>query len=239
MQIFQHQYCLVCDTVIVEAMNWHQFFIGTEGNSLCKKCRKQFVKLEGEKCQICSQPMKKIIEKYRKGGICYDCYRWEKSRKWSGILTKNFSLYEYNEFLAEVIARFKYRGDYKIARIFSEEIKKAVKQVQYDLVLPIPLSKERLCERGFNQSEALANEAGLSPVQVLTRIHSEKQSKKSREKRIHLPEVFQVTDQKMVRGKTILLIDDIYTTGSTIRHAAYVLKKAGAEKIFSLTMARS
>jgi competence protein ComFC len=136
------------------------------------------------------------------------------------------------------MATFKYRGDYVLAIIFTEKIKEFLRKIQPDLIVPIPLSKERLYERGFNQAEALLNESGLTQTIPLTRIHSEKQSKKSRSERIHIPQVFEVDRQIEILGKNILLIDDIYTTGSTLRHAAKLLKESGAERVQSLTLAR-
>jgi competence protein ComFC len=167
-----------------------------------------------------------------------DCIRWEKDMEWKDVLEKNISLYEYNDFAKELIARFKFRGDYILAKMFTHDIQTAIKFVRFDHVTAIPLSDSRLKERGFNQAEALAWEAGLQPIELLTRLHTEKQSKKSRIDRIHLSNVFQVEPDTVLSGKTILIIDDIYTTGSTLRHAAKLLKNAGANKIFSLTLAR-
>ena len=79
-------------------------------------------------------------------------------------------------------------------------------------IVPIPLSPERLQERGFNQAEALIVEAGLQSANLLKRTHSEKQSKKSRSDRIHVPQVFSL-EPTTLEGKRILLVDDIYTTG--------------------------
>ncbi|WP_353737005.1 phosphoribosyltransferase family protein [Bacillus sp. CMF12] len=109
--------------------------------------------------------------------------------------------------------------------------------MDFDFLVPIPLSSERLYERGFNQSSALIHEAGFTVTELLSRIHSEKQSKKSRQERIHLHQVFQPLNVD-IEDKIILLIDDIYTTGSTLYHAAKVLKAGGAESISSITLAR-
>jgi competence protein ComFC len=174
-------------------------------------------------------------EQFRHGDLCNDCVRWEADPEWKGYLDQNISLFQYNDFLKEVIARFKFRGDYIIAKAFAEQIKSKLAKLEYDFLVPIPLSEERLYERGFNQAEALLTVAGYTPTPLLTRIHSEKQSKKSRTERIHVPQVFQVSENES--GK-ILLIDDIYTTGSTLRHAAKILKEAGAERIQSITLAR-
>jgi competence protein ComFC len=136
------------------------------------------------------------------------------------------------------MARYKFRGDYILAKIFADYIKGILQKINPDFFVPIPLSEERLYERGFNQAEALLTVSGFTPSKILTRAHSEKQSKKSRTERIHIPQVFQIDDQRDLIGKKVLLIDDIYTTGSTLRHAAKLLKKAGAKRVQSLTLAR-
>jgi competence protein ComFC len=184
---------------------------------------------------MCCRSFSQLDEQFRHDDLCNDCVRWEDDPEWSGYLDRNVSLFQYNDFLKEVIARFKFRGDYVIAKAFAELIKSELAKLEYDFLVPIPLSEERLYERGFNQAEALIREAGFTPTPLLTRIHSEKQSKKSRSERIHVPQVFQVSESL---GGTILLVDDIYTTGSTLRHAAKILKEAGAELIQSLTLAR-
>ena len=140
--------------------------------------------------------------------------------------------------MKEMIAKYKYRGDYALAEVFSFYLKDLLQKLDYDLVTVIPLSEERLKERGFNQAQALLDVANIECTQLLTRIHTEKQSKKSRQERISLPQVFQVMDASIIQGKRIIIVDDIYTTGSTLRHAAKALKLAGASKIQSVTIAR-
>lgn len=117
-------------------------------------------------------------------------------------------------------------------------LKDKLKDMSFDLVTFIPLSNERLMERGFNQAQALTDLLGLNTVELLTRLHTEKQSKKSREERISLAQVFQVTKPDLLKQKSILIVDDIYTTGSTLRHAAKALKTAGATEVSSITLAR-
>ncbi|MGN7175963.1 ComF family protein [Paenibacillus sp. FSL R5-0490] len=124
-----------------------------------------------------------------------------------------------------------------MARAFSPFIRGKLENMKFDCLVPIPLSPERLYERGFNQSAALILEAGFTPAELLQRIHSEKQSKKSRLERIHHHQVFEPLNIN-IENKVILLIDDIYTTGSTLYHAAKVLKTGGAASVLSLTLAR-
>jgi competence protein ComFC len=238
MNLFPQAQCLVCHEIIQPKMGWSAIFSEEKERILCPSCEGKFDLIVGEQCRVCSRPFQFLDERFRHGDMCHDCKRWEEDNDWKGSLDSNHSIYLYNDFFKEVMATFKYRGDYVLALIFAEKIKTLVRKIQPDLLVPIPLSKERLYERGFNQAEALLMEAGLTPTNPLTRFHSEKQSKKSRSERIHIPQVFQVNHQIEIKGKSILLIDDIYTTGSTLRHAAKLLKEYGAKRVQSLTLAR-
>ncbi|RLQ96801.1 ComF family protein [Falsibacillus albus] len=233
--------CLFCGREVVPVIDWNTFFHGISFEVLCEDCKKNLQKIEGGACAICSRPLAAISPEFIREEICLDCHKWEEQEEWTGVLDRNTSLFEYNDFLKEYLSRFKYRGDYVLAKGFADLIKRLIKKKIYDYIVPIPLSPERQYERGFNQSEALAKEAGLKTTSLLTRLHSEKQSKKSRQERISLQQVFQLneTASEALEEKSILLIDDIYTTGTTIRQAAKNLKEAGAKKISSLTIARS
>ncbi|MEQ2527522.1 phosphoribosyltransferase family protein [Bacillaceae bacterium CLA-AA-H227] len=229
--------CLFCYEEITLSTNWSSFFTSPTETYLCRTCRSQLIEIEGETCDICSRSLEKLDPQYVINKRCLDCVRWEQDDEWKGYLLKNKSLYEYNDFLKEIISQYKFRGDYILAKIFSNRIQQ--KLPPDALLVPIPLSSERQFERGFNQSEALIFEAGHSPIHLLERTHTEKQSKKSRHDRIHIPQVFQMKEGKDVANKDILLIDDIYTTGSTLRHAAKILMQSGAKSVSSLTLARS
>ncbi|MCM3162350.1 hypothetical protein M3607_12875 [Metabacillus litoralis] len=145
--------------------------------------------------------------------------------------------------MKELLATFKFRGDAALVEVFQNEFLASYKahylQKKLDFGIPIPLSLERLYERGFNQAKLLADYIPLAPSDALSRIHHEKQSKKSRHERLTASNVFSVTDSSKIRNKKILLIDDIYTTGSTLRHASKVLKDNGAASVSSLTLIRS
>jgi competence protein ComFC len=231
-------HCLNCHELILPSIGWRAIFSVEKEHSICPACEGRLEKIEGEQCRICSRPLRNIDSNFRRGDLCHDCFRWEEEPEWQGYLERNHSLFLYNEFLKEVIAKFKFRGDYVLAKIFSDRIKERLNDLDPDLLVPIPLSEERLYERGFNQATALITVSGFSPASLLSRIHAEKQSKKSRLERIHLPQVFQIHPDAQLAGKKVVLIDDVYTTGSTLRHAAKVLKEAGAANIQSLTLAR-
>ncbi|WP_077214819.1 ComF family protein [Bacillus dakarensis] len=230
-------YCLSCHSGLIPEVSWSIFFTKTVPTYLCSSCENQLTLVGGPTCKICDRPLEKLDPQYVIGATCYDCVRWEEDPEWQSALLKNHSIYVYNDFLKEVISQYKFRGDYIIAKAFSENIRKKIKTIDYDILVPIPLSKERQYERGFNQSEGLIVEAGFQPTNFLQRIHSEKQSKKSRHDRIHVQQVFRCIGSDL-SDKRILLIDDIYTTGSTLRHAAKLLKEEGAQSVSSLTLAR-
>lgn len=230
--------CLLCHDTIYEAMGWRTIFLPVKERLICSTCEKRLERIEGETCRICSRPFSLIDDKFRHGDICHDCLRWEEDSEWHGFLEKNTSIFHYNEFFKEIMAKYKYRGDYVLSKAFAKYFKDELQKTKFDFYLPIPLSEERLYERGFNQAEALIRESGFIPTCILTRIHTEKQSKKSRKERIHFPQVFQLHSDVPLNGKRVVLIDDIYTTGSTLRHAAKLLKEEGVESVISVTLAR-
>jgi ComF family protein len=115
------------------------------------------------------------------------------------------------------------------------------------VIIPIPLSKQRFKKRGYNQSELLARELSqknplsfILETSVLYKIkNTETQvSVKDRGKRLqNIRGSFAVLNPERVRGKTILLIDDVTTTGATLEEARRVLKKAGARIVYGVTVA--
>jgi competence protein ComFC len=234
---FFQVYCLFCHEPIRPLIGWKSLVSEEREQHLCLVCDQKLVRLEGEKCRICYRSFHYLDERYRRGDLCHDCVRWEEDNHWCGYLDKNYSLYLYNDFLKETMAKFKFRGDYVLIKVFAEQIKQLADKINPTMHVPIPLSDTRLYERGFNQAEAMITEA-FKPNHLLSRLHSEKQSKKSRTERIHLPQVFQLETSHNLKGEKILLYDDVYTTGSTLRHAAKLLKKAGAETVESITIAR-
>lgn len=227
--------CLFCDEEMKDVLTWRSLLLKVEVKVICEECESRLEVISGETCSMCSR---ELDEKFRAGDRCLDCVRWEKDEKWKGHLTQNISLFHYNEFLKDIIAKYKYRGDYALAEAFVPFLRERMKDLRFDIVTVIPLSEERLKERGFNQAQALTDLLGLETMEILTRLHTEKQSKKSREERISLPQVFQVIELDAIQNKSIVIVDDIYTTGSTLRHAAKALKLAGAEDISSITLAR-
>jgi competence protein ComFC len=232
--------CLICHTPYDPMVSWRYLLTLKEEDYLCSKCRNAFMRINGEICDICGRPFSGLEPFHRQGRLCTDCVHWQKDDEWKDVLTKNRLVYMYNEFMKEVVALWKFRGDYAIVKAFQEEFCREFYR-HFDntfIIVPIPLSAERLYERGFNQAKALAELLHLPIRELLHRHHLEKQSKKSRRERLQTKNVFQFSEKTSLQGKHIVLIDDIYTTGTTLRHAAKVLLKAGAASVSSFTLAR-
>jgi ComF family protein len=115
------------------------------------------------------------------------------------------------------------------------------------LLVPVPLHSSKRGERGFNQAELIVRSAAkhlptrLEIAAVLKRqrpTHS--QVGLTREERItNMRGAFRVTDPERVKGRTVIIVDDVMTTGTTVSECARVLKKAGAERVWAATVART
>lgn len=220
--------CLWCDQEIVVDVSWRNFLNISKPKRLCQACERQLIKISGERCKKCSRRSQH--------NICYDCKRWENDDP----LSLNYSVFMYNERMQEMIAKWKYRGDYTLGYAFQHEFNAGFHQffsmLEKDTkIVPIPLSVERLEERGFNQAKLLADFLPLEQKQIMTRKLTEKQAKKTRRQRMSMKNPFIL--QECINNP-VLLVDDIYTTGTTLRHAARLLKANGCQKIYAYTLIR-
>jgi ComF family protein len=115
-----------------------------------------------------------------------------------------------------------------------------------DVIMPVPLHRSRLRERGFNQALLLASAVGRAhgiPLSYdnLTRFRATRpQVELSGEERVqNVRGAFRLTRPADVEGKRVLLVDDVFTTGATMNECAAVLKRAGARSVVALTLART
>lgn len=115
------------------------------------------------------------------------------------------------------------------------------------VVVPIPLHRKRLRERGFNQAEVIADIVGeclsfpvISSVFVRIKDTPRQTTRKSKAERLEsLRNSFEVIDKETLKGKTIILVDDVYTTGATINEAAKTLRRGGAKNIIGFVVAKT
>jgi len=164
----------------------------------------------------------------------------------SGIL----AVWEYNDQIRRIIHLFKYNGYTAFSQyigtkmavlcLVSSEFKTA------DYLLPVPLHRVRLRERGYNQSLLLSRQISLITgiecnEKLLKRVRNTKTQTRlnSRKRFKNVALAFKVVNAKSIAGKTIIIVDDIITTGSTIRACAAELLKAGAKKILVLVAVRA
>ncbi len=149
--------------------------------------------------------------------------------------------------LREGIHKLKYRQDIGLGDFFAPYLISLVESRQWkpDLVIPVPISKSRKKTRGYNQaamlSRPLARYFNLPHhVDLLLRIkETESQIQLSAEDRFHNMEgAFWINPAKL-KGRTILVIDDIITTGATMNQCAKALFEAGAEKVYGLSIAKT
>lgn len=168
--------------------------------------------------------------------ICPECLSWQNQM---GFLLENKALFHYDEGFKKWIEAYKYQGDFQLRHSFSRQLKQAVKKIPYDLLCPLPLSEERFIQRGFNQVTSCLETAGIKGETLLTRRHfSKSQASKKRQERLEMPQPFSLKENCQIRNQRILLVDDVYTTGRTLYHAAAVLYQGEAKKVLSLTFAR-
>ena len=157
---------------------------------------------------------------------------------------------KYEETLLEIIHLFKYHGKVSVGealgRIMAKTRYDSLAIETYSLIIPVPLHPKKLRERGFNQSLVLAKQISkmfsisLDFITLRRVLHTESQVNLSRQERVaNVRRAFAVTDRNGIEGKKILLIDDVYTTGSTVKECSEILMKNGAEEVAVLTLARA
>lgn len=222
-------HCLWCHELIIPEVSWENIFIFKQQKQLCWSCVRTLEIIHGPRCRRCSRKNEETI--------CGDCLQWQKRHD---QLEFNYSVYTYNEQMQAMVTKWKYRGDYTLGNAFGQNFREIYTEVFSFLrgdvcVVPIPLSKDRMKERGFNQAKMLASFLPAMPYDVLRRTHSEKQSKKTRRERLAAANPFTLTKKV---SKPVILIDDIYTTGTTLRHAAALLRRQGCPEIYAYTLIR-
>ena len=150
----------------------------------------------------------------------------------------------------EIIHEFKYARQIHLRHLVAHWLRAALdderlRDISFDLIVPVPLHPARQRERGFNQAgllaESLSAETSMPSTPVLERIrYTTTQTALDRSERMeNLHNAFRLRKNADVRGLRVLLIDDVLTTGSTLSECARVLKRAGAISVHAATAARA
>ena len=203
---------------------------------MCEECFNEIEFLDDKLCLKCG-------DKLNKAGNCInDC------KKYNYPFFKNISLCYYTESAAKLIKNLKYGHKKYLAPYIAEILMKISYKIQdIDLIVYVPSSKKRLRERGFNQAEVLAKLLGeklnkeVCDLLIKTKdtIHQAGGSQKERMK--NLKGSFDVREEfsNKVEGKTVLIFDDVFTTGSTLSECARMVKSLRPKKIVTLTFAKT
>ncbi|MGB9864168.1 MAG: ComF family protein [Candidatus Saccharicenans sp.] len=216
-------------------------FLEGEEKVVCADCLSRAEIHRGEACQVCGRFF------YFKEGTSFVCHECLKEPP---PFTRHRAVGSYSGILKQMIILFKYRQHESLKRPLTRLMRRSP-EIQrlfegLDLVIPVPLHPTRLKERGFNQAELLAEEISREvgiPVARKVLIKRRKTlsqvSLEAEERKHNLSGAFSVRKAEKIAGKVILLVDDVFTTGSTCRECSRVLLEFGAKEVRVLTLARA
>ena len=216
--------CPICDGIQAA---------GSRG--ICSTCRSRVKYIREPRCMKCG---KQLIEEEKE--FCSDC------RKRSHYFLQGRALYDY-ETVAEAIYRFKYKGKREYGEVFGEEmtfyLEDYIRRIHPDVLVPVPMYPGKVRKRGYNQAQVLAATMGRC-LNIPVDVHLVKRTRNTRalkalnpkERLNNLKNAFNL-EGNGVKLNTIIIVDDIYTTGSTIDAVAQVFLKAGVKNIYFVTLA--
>lgn len=205
------------------------------GEGVCKNCAGRIVYIKPPFCMKCGKQLREA-----KGEYCEDCL------KKKHLYLQGTALYEYGS-MADSLFRFKYAGRQEYALFYGKELcerkGKWLSALKPDALIPVPIHSSRKRMRGYNQAELLAREVSKRTgiplyTGLIGRIKKTLPQKEltDRERQNNLKRAFKIL-QNDVKLSTIVIIDDIYTTGSTIDAMAEVLKEAGIPNVYYMALA--
>ncbi len=217
---------------------------GGEANNpagVCAACFSRIRRVTRPRCRRCGVGFTTDLGEDH---LCSDCLRG------TGHFTKGRALAHYEGLVPEIISRFKYRGDARLAKplgdLLADYEDPDFSFHDYRLVIPVPLHPRRLRQRGFNQSLLLARRIGRRhslPLNftALRRIRATvpQTELSGAERQKNIRGAFAVFNPQAVTEKAVLLIDDVFTTGATVEECAKALIRAGAKQVDVLTLARA
>lgn len=218
--------CALCDEII-------PFDRRKEG--ICDRCRPRIRYIREPFCMRCGRQLGKDQEEY-----CEDCSRREH------VFAQNVTLYDYGS-VADSLFRFKYRGRQEYAAFYGRELYEGYREWlearKPEALVPVPCHSSRRRQRGYNQAELLAESlSAVSGIPVKrdliqrSRKTGPQKNLTLRERQNNLKKAFKIC-QNDVKLNTIVIIDDIYTTGSTMDAMAEELHRNGVRKIYGMALA--
>jgi ComF family protein len=217
--------CVFCDSLL-----------GAHESHLCAGCRQLLpTPIQEPRCKKCGKPLAFAEQEY-----CYDCSQYDQK------FDRGMGIYLYQEPLKGALMRFKFKGHREYGAYFGKLMcrygKSLICEVHPEVILPVPVHKRKKNIRGYNQAEVLAKAVsrGFSiPVRtdlVLRKKFTKAQKELDRkERKRNLEQAFYVK-KDAGQYKSVLIVDDIFTTGSTMNAIAGKLKKQGVQRVFFLSL---
>lgn len=226
--------CVLCDKILTYGSK-------LENLHLCAECKDNFEFIKEPTCKKCGAMISDPDELY-----CIRC-----KTKMPQFYDSGFGLLRYNDAVKESLHRIKYLGRKEyidfygkcIARTFKERIR----DINPDYLVPVPIHKKRMVERNYNQSTILANSISKELLKydiniavngdIISRVKNTQVLNKldDLDRETELNEAFETMDLSGI--ERILIVDDIYTTGTTISTMAKVLKRAGVREVYFVVIA--
>ncbi len=219
-------------------MNCH-VLLGFHELILCENCILELPKVIDEKhCLFCSS-----VEFLDSDSVCSNCHGFHDSHHFE----RNISTFIYEDLIQDIIIAGKFHDRLSVWRFFARIMAETLKtHIQSNsIIMPVPISKKRFRERGFNQSAILAQE--LSQLLSIDYSSTILIKIKDNKRQVHLSQedrkinpigCYRVQSPELIQNKNIYIIDDVYTTGSTVNECSRILKEAGASPIQSITVAK-
>ncbi len=221
-------YCISCGNIIDDSRPY----------ALCDACVRMLKWANGRTCSRCG----KILQDCYELELCSDCLNTEHA------FEKGYACVEYGSMEREILHQFKYKDKAylgrKLAEIMFDRIR--VEELKPDFIIPVPMFASKKKTRGYNQAAVLAKSLAEFMERpyagnLLNRVveTAAMSGLGAAERRRNIQEAFVVSakGKRILKGKVILLIDDIFTTGSTADACSMVLLKAGAGRVFLFTFA--
>jgi len=232
-------HCVICRSVVRSRQKKHP---------LCSDCEDDLPVLQLPACRVCSRPLRttqgnKIHNLPPEALICGSC------RTGSVRVNPTVAGFTYTDAMRTIIGDWKFGGYRKWSEWLADRLRDVILDRidfdRWDIVIPVPLHPDRRNERGFNQSRDLA-EFLTAPLSISCGHWLQKtlrtipQTELTRsERKTNLKGAFELSSEHRIEGRRALLVDDIYTTGSTLDTCAEVLLNAGSDKVGAIVLARS
>lgn len=225
--------CVVCGKVL------------SINNGLCPECFNKIHFISEPLCLRCGRPFDSAIHlQAGKQYLCSSCLREKRS-----VFKMKRSAFIYDDEAKNLILDFKFKDKTISAEILANMMFSAGRDIwadKPDVIIPVPIHRVRLLKRRYNQSALLVKKLAIltaikpdykSLVRCQNTIPQVQLSGSAR--RRNLKNAFTVLYLQNIKGKKVVLVDDVETTGSTLKECAKVLRKAGAKEIYALTAART